>query len=50
MRPSAPMPEWRNWQTRRTQNPVPFTRRAGSTPASGTKKSCNMASMWECFR
>jgi hypothetical protein len=23
-----------------TQNPVPFTRRAGSTPASGTKSTC----------
>ncbi len=29
-------PEWRNWQTRRTQNPVGFTPRVGSTPSSGT--------------
>ena len=32
-------PEWRNWQTRRTQNPVGFTPRVGSTPSSGTKIS-----------
>ncbi len=30
------VPKWRNWQTRRTQNPVPFTRGAGSIPAFGT--------------
>ena len=30
------MPEWRNWQTRRTQNPVGLTPRVGSTPTSGT--------------
>ncbi len=29
-------PEWRNWQTRWTQNPVRFTPRVGSTPTSGT--------------
>jgi hypothetical protein len=32
------VPGWRNWQTRRIQNPVRFTPRAGSTPAPGTKK------------
>jgi hypothetical protein len=31
------LPEWRNWQTRQTQNLVGFAPRAGSTPASGTK-------------
>ena len=30
------LPEWRNWQTRWTQNPVGFTPRVGSTPTSGT--------------
>ena len=30
------VPEWRNWQTRRTQNPELRKQRAGSTPASGT--------------
>ena len=30
------MPEWRNWQTRWTQNPVHFTVSVGSTPSSGT--------------
>src|SRR5262245_61953908 len=29
-------PEWRNWQTRRTQNPLSFTGRVGSIPSSGT--------------
>ena len=29
-------PEWRNWQTRGTQNPVRLTPRGGSTPPSGT--------------
>ena len=28
--------EWRNWQTRRTQNPVGLTPRVGSTPTSST--------------
>jgi hypothetical protein len=32
-------PEWRNWQTRRTQNPVGFTARVGSIPSSGTNVS-----------
>ena len=31
------VPEWRNWQTRGTQNPVPFTGSVGSIPSSGTK-------------
>lgn len=30
------MPEWWNWQTRRTQNPMRLKPRAGSIPASGT--------------
>jgi hypothetical protein len=29
-------PEWRNWQTRGTQNPVRLKPREGSTPSSGT--------------
>jgi phosphofructokinase-like protein len=28
-------PKWRNWQTRRTQNPVGLTPRVGSTPTFG---------------
>ena len=28
-------PKWRNWQTRRTQNPVPREGRVGSTPTFG---------------
>ena len=28
--------EWRNWQTRETQNLVAFTGREGSTPSSST--------------
>ncbi len=34
---TSPVPEWRNWQTRGTQNPVPFTGSVGSIPSSGTK-------------
>ena len=30
------VPEWRNWQTRGTQNPVRLKPRGGSTPPSGT--------------
>ena len=30
------VPEWRNWQTRGTQNPVRLKPRVGSTPTSGT--------------
>ncbi len=30
-------PEWRNWQTRGTQNPVSREGRVGSTPTSGTR-------------
>ena len=30
------VPEWRNWQTRGSQNPVGFTPRVGSIPSSGT--------------
>ena len=37
--PSPSVPEWRNWQTRRTQNPELRKQRAGSTPASGTSLS-----------
>ena len=29
------MPEWRNWQTRWTQNPVDRKARVGSIPSSG---------------
>ena len=29
-------PEWRNWQTRRIQDPVRFIPRVGSSPTSGT--------------
>jgi hypothetical protein len=29
------LPEWRNWQTRWTQNPVLLTESVGSTPTSG---------------
>jgi DNA-binding beta-propeller fold protein YncE len=36
MRGQHSVPEWRNWQTRGTQNPVRLKPRAGSTPASGT--------------
>jgi hypothetical protein len=32
-------PEWRNWQTRGTQNPESFQARVGSIPTSGTKNS-----------
>ncbi len=32
-------PEWRNWQTRRTQNPVRVTPSVGSSPTSGTEKA-----------
>ena len=31
----ATKPEWRNWQTRRIQDPVRFTPRVGSSPTSG---------------
>ncbi len=34
------MPEWRNWQTRRFQ--VPVGDRAGSSPATSTKKPQNV--------
>lgn len=30
------LPEWRNWQTRWTQNPVLGDQGVGSTPSSGT--------------
>ena len=33
------VPEWWNWQTRRTQNPVELKLRGGSSPPSGTKFS-----------
>jgi hypothetical protein len=32
---SIESPEWRNWQTRGTQNPVRFTPGVGSIPTSG---------------
>lgn len=31
-------PEWRNWQTHKTQNLGLLREREGSTPSSGTKK------------
>ena len=34
----AEAPEWRNWQTRRIQNPVGLTPREGSTPSSGSPR------------
>ena len=37
--PFPDVPEWRNWQTRGTQNPVGFTPRVGSIPSSGTMSS-----------
>jgi hypothetical protein len=37
--PSRHAPEWRNWQTRGTQNPEPRKGREGSTPSSGTSPS-----------
>jgi hypothetical protein len=33
------LPEWRNWQTRWTQNPVLGDQSVGSTPSSGTSFS-----------
>jgi hypothetical protein len=30
----SPVPECRNWQTNRTQNPAHFTVRVGSSPTS----------------
>jgi hypothetical protein len=37
LRLQAATPKWRNWQTRRTQNPVGFTARVGSIPTFGTR-------------
>ena len=36
--PAYRTPEWRNWQTRRIQDPVRFTPRVGSSPTSGTAR------------
>ncbi len=33
------LPKWRNWQTRRTQNPVAFTGRVGSSPTFGIESN-----------
>ena len=42
------MPECRNWQTNRTQNPAHFTGRVGSSPTSGTSPSLVRASLgWQ---
>jgi hypothetical protein len=38
-----PVPEWRNWQTRETQNLVHFTVSVGSIPSSGTNFRTNRA-------
>ncbi len=35
------MPEWWNWQTRWTQNPVRLTPHVGSNPTSGTMIRCS---------
>jgi hypothetical protein len=40
--PSRHVPEWRNWQTRGTQNPEPRKGRVGSTPTSGTSPINNL--------
>ena len=37
------VPEWRNWQTRGTQNPVRLKPRGGSTPPSGTNPATGYA-------
>src|SRR5919109_671690 len=34
-----PPPKWRNWETRRTQNPVGVTPRVGSSPTFGIDES-----------
>jgi hypothetical protein len=36
---SSQRPKWRNWQTRRIQNPVGFTARVGSIPTFGIQES-----------
>ena len=41
--PTLLVPEWRNWQTRRTQNPKLRKQRGGSTPPSGTITSTSCA-------
>ena len=41
--PAPLKPEWRNWQTRGTQNPVRLKPRVGSTPTSGTTPSSTYA-------
>ena len=41
---SPSVPEWRNWQTRGTQNPVRLKPGGGSTPPSGTNVPSTYAS------
>ena len=36
----AQLPEWRNWQTRRIQNPVELKLLVGSIPTSGIHGAC----------
>ena len=40
------LPEWRNWQTRGTQNPERVTPRVGSIPTSGTIPSDPCPRYW----
>jgi hypothetical protein len=44
--PRIPEPEWRNWQTRETQNLVGFTARVGSIPSSGTNRINDLRQRW----
>ena len=37
------VPEWRNWQTRGTQNPVRLIPSVGSSPTSGTNTTTSYA-------
>ena len=41
-------PEWRNWQTRGTQNPVRLTPSGGSTPPSGTNHPRELSAPARC--
>ena len=43
------VPEWWNWQTRRTQNPVGLMARVGSSPSSGTTKLGYFSLFLWCF-
>lgn len=41
--PTTSWPEWRNWQTRRIQNPVRVKPRVGSSPTFGIGSFCTIA-------